>query len=301
MASIACAQRRQYRDRRSGKQVLELGPRTLIMGVLNVTPDSFSDGGRFSTLHRRCGARGRSPRRAPTFSTSAANRPARDPRRISAEEELRRVIPVLDALAGDYPAPDLHRHLEIGGRPGRPRTGRSDRQRCQRSRPTTPLSAPDAAQFGAGLILMHMRGEPQHADHPSAARTFWRNWSLGRGSRCAGAKTVVYPRIRSFLIRASASARSVAQNLEILRNLDRLAATGFPLLMGTSRKSFIGAILKNPEAERIWGTGATVAASIMFGAHIVRVHDVAADAGRRARSGCAGRRDDRRVNAVLVE
>ncbi len=68
--------------------------------------------------------------------------------------------------------------------------------------------------------------------------------------------------------------KSVAQNLEILRNLDRLAATGFPLLVGTSRKSFIGAILENPEADRIWGTAATVAASIICGAHIVRVHDV---------------------------
>jgi dihydropteroate synthase len=58
--------------------------------------------------------------------------------------------------------------------------------------------------------------------------------------------------------------------------LDRLAALGFPLLVGTSRKSFIGAILSNPETSTIWGTSATVAASIIFGAHIVRVHDVAA-------------------------
>jgi dihydropteroate synthase len=69
--------------------------------------------------------------------------------------------------------------------------------------------------------------------------------------------------------------KSADQNLDILRNLDRLAGCGFPLLVGTSRKSFIGAILENPDADRIWGTGATVAASILAGAHIVRVHDVA--------------------------
>jgi dihydropteroate synthase len=70
--------------------------------------------------------------------------------------------------------------------------------------------------------------------------------------------------------------KTARQNLEILRNLERLSAIGFPLMVGTSRKSFIGAILQSPVSERTWGTAATVAASIAFGAHIVRVHDVAA-------------------------
>jgi dihydropteroate synthase len=69
--------------------------------------------------------------------------------------------------------------------------------------------------------------------------------------------------------------KTAAQNSEILRNLDVLAAAGFPVLVGTSRKSFIGSILKKPASELIFGTSATIAASIIFGAHIVRVHDVA--------------------------
>jgi dihydropteroate synthase len=73
--------------------------------------------------------------------------------------------------------------------------------------------------------------------------------------------------------------KTLDQNLEILRSLSRLAASGFPILVGTSRKSFIGAILKNAEEDRIWGTSATVALSIASGAHIVRVHDVAAMKG----------------------
>jgi dihydropteroate synthase len=70
--------------------------------------------------------------------------------------------------------------------------------------------------------------------------------------------------------------KTAAQNFEILRNLDRLAAAGLPVLVGTSRKSFIGSIVKKPAGELVLGTAATVAASIIFGAHIVRVHDVAA-------------------------
>jgi dihydropteroate synthase len=70
--------------------------------------------------------------------------------------------------------------------------------------------------------------------------------------------------------------KTAAQNLEILRSLDRLEGLGLPVLVGTSRKSFIGRILADPDADRSWGTAATVAASILFGAHIVRVHDVAA-------------------------
>ena len=70
--------------------------------------------------------------------------------------------------------------------------------------------------------------------------------------------------------------KTAAQNFEILRNLDRLAVAGFPILVGTSRKSFIGSIVKKSAGELVLGTGATVAASIIYGAHIVRVHDVAA-------------------------
>ena len=70
--------------------------------------------------------------------------------------------------------------------------------------------------------------------------------------------------------------KTAGQNLEIIANLPRLAAAGFPILIGTSRKSFIGAIVKKPVGELLWGTSASVAASIIFGAHIVRVHDVAA-------------------------
>jgi dihydropteroate synthase len=71
--------------------------------------------------------------------------------------------------------------------------------------------------------------------------------------------------------------KTAAQNMDIIRNLDRLAAAGFPILVGTSRKSFISSILKKPASELVLGTGASVAVSIVFGAHIVRVHDVAAN------------------------
>jgi dihydropteroate synthase len=123
---------------------------------------------------------------------------------------------------------------------------------------------------------MHMRGKPWNMQQiPSSPDILaelerWAQEAVARAHECgvSSEKIVLDPGI--------GFGKTVDQNFEILRNLDRLAATGFPLLVGTSRKSFIGAASKSPSAERIWGTAATVAASILLGAHIVRVHDVAA-------------------------
>jgi dihydropteroate synthase len=139
-----------------------------------------------------------------------------------------------------------------------------------------PGIGPEVARYGAGLILMHMRGEPSNMQTmpPSTdILTDIENWAQeavarAQNSGVSSERIVLDPGI--------GFGKTAAQNLEILRNLDRLAAVGFPILTGTSRKSFIGAILKKPAHALVMGTGATVAASIIYGAHIVRVHDVAA-------------------------
>ena len=92
----------------------------------------------------------------------------------------------------------------------------------------------------------------------------------------AGANRVGVPRGNIILDPGIGFGKSVNQNLEIIRNLERLSDLGFPLMVGTSRKSFIAKILNDSGADRIWGTGATVAAAVIFGTHVVRVHDVAA-------------------------
>jgi len=254
---------------------IELGSRTLIMGILNVTPDSFSDGGKFLETSAAV-------QRAWQIADEGADildvggestRPGSTG--IPLEEELHRVVPVLQALAGKYPLPisiDTSKAevaktaLELGAALVNDVT----------SLVGDPGVGMEAARSQAGVILMHMRGTPADMQRipPSpdilAELERWAHEAVARAQKCGVSSE------RILLDPGIGFGKTTSQNLEILRNLDRLTTMGFPLLVGTSRKSFIGAILKSPTGERIWGTGATVAASIIFGAHIVRVHDVAA-------------------------
>ena len=253
---------------------LELGPRTLIVGILNVTPDSFFDGALFLEP-------GRAVARAWQIADEGADildigaestRPGSEG--VSVEEELRRVTPVLEALQGKYPLP-------ISIDTSKPEVARAALERGAvivndvTGLKTGSALAEAAAVGGAALVLMHMRGTPRNMQSlppsPDILREIetWAEDVVARAGSCgvSSGKIILDPGI--------GFGKTVRQNLEILRNLDRLAAAGFPLLVGTSRKSFIGAILGNPRADRSWATAASVAASIIYGAHIVRVHDVA--------------------------
>jgi dihydropteroate synthase len=194
---------------------------------------------------------------------------------ITIEEELSRLLPVLDALPRDFPLPISVDTSKAEVAQEALRRGASlinDITSLQKD----PCIGALVAASGAAIVLMHMRGTPADMQQlpPSAD-------ILGELMRWAGeaverAKRSGVPCDRILLDPGIGFGKTADQNIVILRNLDRLASLGFPVLVGTSRKSFIGAILNKPAADRIWGTGATVAASIMFGAHVVRVHDVAA-------------------------
>ncbi len=256
------------------ERVLELGSRTLLMGVLNVTPDSFSDGGRFlepaAAIERAWEIASQG---ADILDIGgASSRPGAA--EVSAGEELRRVLPVLDKLAGDYPLPisiDTTKAAVARAALERGASLVNDISSLAGNR----LLGEEAARFGAGIILMHMRGDPATMQLIPASPDIvaeleqWAGEAVDRAGNCgiSAHKIILDPGI--------GFGKSSDQNFEILRNLDRLAAGGFPILVGTSRKSFIGALLHKGEADRIWGTAATVAASIIFGAHVVRVHDVA--------------------------
>ena len=123
---------------------------------------------------------------------------------------------------------------------------------------------------------MHMRGEPSNMQTIAPSADILADIEIWAQEAVARAQNSGVSSDRIVLDPGIGFGKTAAQNLEILRNLDRLAAAGFPILVGTSRKSFIGSILKKPANELVLGTGATVAASIIYGAHIVRVHDVAA-------------------------
>jgi dihydropteroate synthase len=143
-----------------------------------------------------------------------------------------------------------------------------------------PQIADVAARHGVPLILMHMRGEPRTMQEGPFARDAMKDVTRGLRRSVAVARKAGVAKSQIILDPGIGFGKTFAQNFELLQKLPRLAKLGYPLLVGTSRKGFLGAALAcdgkpaRPQ-ERIWGTAATVTASILNGAHIVRVHDVA--------------------------
>jgi len=265
--------RKRFRLRLPSR-TLALGERTLVMGVLNVTPDSFSDGG----LHLAAGA---AIARALEMERQGADiidiggestRPGSEG--IPAEEELRRILPVLEGLSGKLKIPisvDTSKAevAETAAAAGAEMLNDVTALRHD------PRLAEVACAKKLPLILMHMRGEPRTMQKLPFARDVLRDVAAGlrRGIRAARRAGVAKSQI--VLDPGIGFGKSYAQNYELLARLPELARLGFPLLIGTSRKSFIGRALAGaPESGRAWGTATTVAASILGGAHIVRVHDV---------------------------
>jgi len=262
---------------RSGR--LRLGERTLIMGVLNVTPDSFSDGGKFFDVKSAV-------RHALAMQLDGADildigaestRPGS--LAISATEELRRLLPVLEALRGKLKIPisvDTQKsavaELALGA--GTEMVNDISGLRSD------PELASVAAKYGAPLILMHMRGTPRTMQKGPFARDVMRDVLSGLRKSIATATKFGVKQSQIVIDPGIGFGKSYSQNYELLAKLRELAKLGYPVLVGTSRKGFLGTTLpKNGKPasadERMWATAATVAASILNGAYIVRVHDVA--------------------------
>jgi dihydropteroate synthase len=266
--------RRHYRIS-ARDHVLDLGARTLVMGVLNVTPDSFSDGGTYFETSRALDRAWRIAEEGADILDLGGESTRPGSEGVAVDEELRRVIPVLEALAGRYPLPvsiDTSKGavgraaLDLGASIVNDITAlRGD-----------PTLGEAAGRLGAAVILMHMRGEPRTMQALPPSPDIMGEIHEWAGPAVQHALDCGVGHDRLILDPGIGFGKTAAQNLEILRSLDRLAAFGLPVLVGTSRKSFIGRILADPDIDRSWGTAATVAASILFGAHIVRVHDVAA-------------------------
>lgn len=260
-------------------RTLVLGERTLILGVLNVTPDSFSDGGKFLDTSRAI-------EHALTMEAAGADlldvggestRPGSS--RTPANEELTRVLPVLQGLRGLLKIPisiDTQKFevataaLNAGAEIINDVSGLKN----------DPRVAEVAARQRVPLILMHMRGDPRTMQRAGFARDVMRDVSQGLRKSISIARKARVAKSQIILDPGIGFGKSFAQNYELLENLPLLARLGYPLLVGTSRKGFLGASLARegepaPPENRMWGTAATVTASILNGAHIVRVHDVA--------------------------
>lgn len=251
-----------------GGRQLEVGGRTLVMGVLNVTPDSFSDGGRYLQLDAaRARAAAMVEEGADLVDVGGmSTRPGHQV--VPVEEELRRVLPVVERLAAELPVPvsvDTNKGevaaacLQAGAHLINDVSGTDP--------DPTLLQATAAA--GAGLIIMHSRrvvDAEQLVDRVvgDLAEAVARAEAAG----VDGARLMVDPGI--------GFGKTAEQNLEVVRRLYDLQGLGRPVVLGTSRKSFIGHVLDLPVEERLEGSLATVAAGIMQGVQVVRVHDVRA-------------------------
>lgn len=249
------------------------------MGVLNVTPDSFSDGGQFLDT-------GRAAEHAMAMQFAGADlldiggestRPGSQ--EVEASEEIDRILPVLEGLHGHLKIPisvDTRRAAVAELALGAGAEIINDVSGLK----ADPRVAKVAARSNVPLILMHMRGEPRTMQKGGFARDVLRDVTQGLRRSLSIARTAGVAKSQIILDPGIGFGKSFAQNYELLEKLPQLAKLGYPLLVGTSRKGFLGATLARdgksaaPE-DRIWGTAATVTASILNGAHIVRVHDVA--------------------------
>jgi dihydropteroate synthase len=258
---------------------LTLGQRTLLMGVLNVTPDSFSDGGKFLERQSAIEHALEMERAGADLLDIGGESTRPGSTETAAETELARILPVLGGLHGALKIPiavDTRKSqvAEAAIRAGAQIINDVSGLRFD------PRLAEVAQHRGVPLILMHMRGEPATMQKGGFARDVIKDVVQGlrasiRKARAAGVRKsqiVIDPGI--------GFGKSFEQNYELLRKLPELAKLGYPLLVGTSRKGFLGATLARngkpaPPEERLWATAATVTASILGGAHIVRVHDVA--------------------------
>jgi dihydropteroate synthase len=260
-------------------RTLVLGERTLVTGVLNVTPDSFSDGGKFLEPELAVEQAFAMEKAGADLLDVGGESTRPDSAETPAATELDRILPVLEALQHRLKIPvsvDTRRSsvAEIALRAGAQIINDVSGLKSD------PRIAEVAARHRAPLILMHMRGEPRTMQAAGFARDVLKDVIHGLRRSVAIARKAGVGKAQIILDPGIGFGKSFAQNYELLQKLPQLAKLGYPLLVGTSRKGFLGATLARdgkpaPPEERIWGTAATVTASILNGAHIVRVHDVA--------------------------
>lgn len=274
---------------RSRRRTFEITDTPLVMGIVNVTPDSFSDGGRYDApSHAIARARELVAEGADIVDLGAeSTRPGSRP--VPADHQLRRLLPVVEALAGNESAclsvdtasaEVADRVLAMGTDIVNDTSGLGD-----------PAMAGVVARHGAGLVLMHIQGtpatmqaDPRYEDVAREVRDHLRE-RIAR-ARAAGVREeaiAVDPGI--------GFGKTAAHNFELLARLEELAALGRPVMVGVSRKSFLGQELGLPVDQRLEAGLAATAIAVFLGARIIRTHDVTAT--RRAASIAARIREAR--------
>lgn len=257
---------------RVGPNSLDCSARTLVMGIVNVTPDSFSDGGRFFDPEVAVS-------RAIEMAHDGADiidiggestRPGSDP--VSVEDEQQRVAPVIKRLAAELDVPisvDTRKHevaeaaVDVGATIVNDVTAGSDLDMFQLVRET-----------GVGMVLMHMKGEPKTMQESPRYDDVVREVHDYLDSRMKAAVDAGIEWDRLCIDPGLGFGKTTDHSLRLMKETEALLDLGRPVLVGPSRKSFVGDVLRTEIGERLEGTAGAVAYMVAKGAHIVRVHDV---------------------------
>lgn len=260
---------------RTARREIEIGRKTLIMGILNVTPDSFSDGGSFASPE---GAVEEGLRMAEEGADiidigGESTRPGSEP--VPAEEELRRVIPVIRGIAGRIDLPLSIDTMKAAVAREALACG------AEIVNDVSAMTFDDSmakvvAAAGAAVVLMHMRGRPKEMQKGDLAYRSLRGEIIAflEGRIEKAAEDGIAPE-QIMVDPGLGFGKTAVDSMRLIRYLDEFKALGRPIVIGPSRKSFIGAVTGGEPRERVEGTAAAVTAAIMNGSRIIRVHDVA--------------------------
>lgn len=245
---------------------LDYSNKTLIMGILNVTPDSFSDGGKYNRIDAALKHAERMVNDGADILDVGGESTRPNYERISEEEEIERVAPIIEAISRNIEVPisvDTYKsrvaeaavkagaHIlnDIWG-------GKAD-----------SLMSKVAAEYKVPIILMHNRGNMEYGHFVrDVLQDLFESIMLVKDAGVKDENIILDPGI--------GFAKDLKLNLEMMRNLDKLVSLGYPVLLATSRKSMIGHVLDLPPSERMEGTAATICHGIQQGCQMVRVHDV---------------------------
>jgi dihydropteroate synthase len=250
--------------------------RILIMGILNVTPDSFSDGGRYLDPQAAAEhAAAMQEEGADLLDIGAeSSRPGSDP--IPEEEELRRLMPVLQAVCGRIRIPVSVDTTKAAVARRALDAGAALVNDISALRRDPFLMSRVVAESGAGVVLMHMQGVPKTMQQRGDYRDVVGEVHQFLAERMQVAMDAGIRPEQILLDPGIGFGKNCDHNLALVRHLDAFADLGRPILVGLSRKAFIGEILGRPVGERLMGTAAAAAIAVLRGARVLRVHDVRA-------------------------
>ena len=246
---------------------LDFSKETYIMGILNVTPDSFSDGGHFNSVERAVEQAKKMVADGAKIIDIGGESTRPGYTRISDEEEIARVVPVIKAILREdlgvvlsidtYKSKVARAAIEAGAHIINDIWGAK----------ADPLMAKVAAELHVPIILMHNREQAEYND-------YFEEFLADIHESIAIAQSAGVPKHHILVDPGIGFAKNMAQSMETMLRLDELVALGYPVLLATSRKRMIGTVLNLPVDERVEGTAATCAFGVMKGCHMMRVHDV---------------------------